>query len=96
MSIELQATVVGGRLFHNLMASGKNEYWYSCVLANGTRNRWLCPLNVAAVGIKQDVGIATRWLTMRYIIMTLFVALRSYRVGHCSWCNRFVTLVVRW
>ena len=31
---------------------------------------------------------------MRNIIMTLFVVLRSHRVGHCSWCNRFVTLVV--
>ena len=79
------------KLFQSrLIVSGRNENRQVRVLENGTGNRWLWPFTSAAVGM-------TTWLlTIRNMMMTLFAARRFCRIGQCSCCSMFVTLLVQW
>ena len=94
--MELQATMEAGKLFHRRIVAWKKECWYVTVRANWTKKRWWWPLTVAAVGIRHIVGIATRLLTMWNIMMTLFAALLSCRIGHCKCECISLTPLVRW
>lgn len=64
------------------------------VLANGILYLYMCPLTDVACGVKWVVGMSTKPCTIRYIIMTLYWALRSCSGAQFSSFSIGVTLVV--
>ena len=76
---KLAATDSGLRVFHSLIAEGKNDCLYVAVLANGTRSLAWCPLVVLPTGAMSPLGalMSTRSFMIRYIIVTLLAFLRA-------------------
>ena len=88
------AAICAGRLFQILMVSEKKDLWYIKVLANGILYLYMCPLTDVACGVKWVVGMSTKPCTIRYIITTLYWALRSCSGAQFSSFSIGVTLVV--
>ena len=87
-----------GEVIWHFLQEKKNlkiyDVWYIKVLVNGILYLYMCPLTDVACGVKWGVGMSTKPCTIRYIIMTLYWALRSCSGAQFSSFSIGVTLVV--
>ena len=86
--------MLAGRAFHSLTVLGKYEYLWDSVRDCGMRNpnAWQWRVGLVVGMTYCATGIATSPLVILYIITSLEIFLRSWRVIHPSFWSSAVTL----